>query len=52
MREENPQSGFGDLSKIIGEKWRALSADEKKEYEDKAKAKVVSKYQINKLNKV
>jgi len=28
------------LSKIVGEKWRALSADEKKEYEDKAKAKV------------
>ncbi|CAG5104918.1 Oidioi.mRNA.OKI2018_I69.chr1.g1670.t1.cds [Oikopleura dioica] len=40
VREENPQSGFGDLSKIIGERWRALSAEEKKEYEDKAKAKV------------
>ena len=40
MREENPNAPFGELSRLIGERWRALDADQKKEYEDKAKAKV------------
>ena len=47
MREENPNAPFGELSRLIGERWRALDADQKKEYEDKAKAKVKNKKNLN-----
>ena len=47
MREENPNAPFGELSRLIGERWRALDADQKKEYEDKAKAKVNNKKNLN-----
>ena len=49
MREENPNAPFGELSRLIGERWRALDADQKKEYEDKAKAKVKNKKNLNNL---
>lgn len=32
MLEENPKLDFGDMSKIIGEEWRNLSDEEKKQY--------------------
>lgn len=37
VREENPESGLGQIQKIIGEKWKALSAEEKVKYEEEAK---------------
>lgn len=36
MREENPDAGFSQIQKIIGEKWKALSAEEKTKYEEEA----------------
>merc|ERR1711935_210981 len=40
VRQENPEAPFGELSRLIGLKWKTLDQDEKKEYEDRAKAKV------------
>ena len=40
VREEHPSAAFGELSRLIGEKWRALEGDLKKEFEEKAKIKV------------
>ena len=40
VRQENPDAPFGELSRLIGLKWKALDPDEKKIYEDRAKAKV------------
>merc|ERR1712003_549835 len=40
VRQENPEAPFGELSRLIGLRWKALDADEKKVYEDRAKAKV------------
>ena len=37
IKKDNPDMSFGDLGKKIGELYRALSADEKKRYEDMAK---------------
>lgn len=37
IKKENPTMSFGDLGKKIGELYRALSADEKKRFEDMAK---------------
>ena len=39
IKEENPKAKFGKLAKITGAKWKALSPEEKKEWEEKAKAK-------------
>jgi protein DEK len=36
VRSENPSAGFGDLGRLIGERWRALSDAEKEEYKEKA----------------
>ncbi|KAH3682519.1 hypothetical protein WICPIJ_006510 [Wickerhamomyces pijperi] len=38
VREENPGISFGGVGKLLGEKWKALTADEKKPYEEKAEA--------------
>ena len=37
LRAENPTLSFGEISKMIGEQWRALEPSEKKTYEDKAR---------------
>ncbi|OJJ00221.1 hypothetical protein ASPVEDRAFT_555460 [Aspergillus versicolor CBS 583.65] len=38
VREENPGIAFGQVGKMLGEKWKALSPKERKPYEDKAAA--------------
>ncbi|KKK18868.1 hypothetical protein P175DRAFT_0508373 [Aspergillus ochraceoroseus IBT 24754] len=38
VREENPGISFGQVGKMLGEKWKALSETERKPYEDKAAA--------------
>ncbi|TID25174.1 putative nucleosome binding protein [Venturia nashicola] len=37
VREENPGIKFGEVGKALGEKWKELSADDKKPYDKKAK---------------
>ena len=39
MRQENPDAPFGELSRLIGLKWKALDPEEKKTYEDRAKVR-------------
>ncbi|CAO3618489.1 unnamed protein product [Cunninghamella blakesleeana] len=36
VKEENPDATFGQLGKILGEKWKNMSDDEKKPYVKKA----------------
>lgn len=36
VRAENPGIAFGQVGKLLGEKWKALTADEKTPYEKKA----------------
>eukprot|EP01036_Dinobryon_divergens_P052793 gene52793-70571_t len=36
LKEENPEAGFGELSKLAGERWKVLSAEEKGKYEGMA----------------
>ncbi|KAL4969546.1 high-mobility group nucleosome-binding protein [Aspergillus stella-maris] len=36
VREENPGITFGQVGKMLGEKWKALSDKDRKPYEDKA----------------
>jgi hypothetical protein len=38
IQKENPDAGFGALSTLLGEKWKGVSAEEKKPYEEKAAA--------------
>jgi hypothetical protein len=33
VKEDNPGISFGETGKKLGEMWKALSADDKKEYE-------------------
>jgi len=37
VREENPGIKFGEVGKILGEKWKELTDKDKKPYEEKAK---------------
>lgn len=37
ISQENPSCSFGDISKIVGTKWRALSKTDKDVYEEKAR---------------
>ncbi|KAF5117835.1 hypothetical protein DV495_004543 [Geotrichum candidum] len=36
VRTENPGIAFGQIGRILGERWRALSVEEKEPYEAKA----------------
>lgn len=36
IKEEKPDIKFTEMGKLIGEKWRGLSADDKKEFEEMA----------------
>lgn len=38
VRAENPGISFGQVGKVLGEKWKALQGDEKVPYENKAEA--------------
>lgn len=38
VRAENPGISFGQVGRLLGEKWKALSAEDKTPYEDKAAA--------------
>ncbi|WVQ83755.1 non-histone chromosomal protein 6 [Cryptococcus sp. DSM 104549] len=38
IKTENPDATFGDVGKLLGLKWKAMSPTEKKPYEDKAEA--------------
>lgn len=38
VKAENPNITFGQVGKVLGEKWKALTAEEKEPYEAKAKA--------------
>jgi len=38
VRVENPGITFGQVGKVLGERWKALNDKQRKPYEDKAKA--------------
>lgn len=38
IRAENPGIAFGQVGKLLGEKWKAMGAEEKTPYETKAEA--------------
>ncbi|PWY84516.1 hypothetical protein BO94DRAFT_536071 [Aspergillus sclerotioniger CBS 115572] len=38
VREENPGISFGQVGKMLGEKWKALSDGDRRPYEEKAAA--------------
>ncbi|KAL2046360.1 hypothetical protein N7G274_001807 [Stereocaulon virgatum] len=38
VREENPGIGFGQVGKVLGERWKALNDKQRQPYEAKAKA--------------
>ncbi|KAL8660000.1 MAG: hypothetical protein Q9202_006854 [Teloschistes flavicans] len=38
VREENPGISFGQVGKVLGEKWKALNSKQREPYEAKAKA--------------
>ncbi|KAK6517817.1 Non-histone chromosomal protein 6 [Arthrobotrys conoides] len=38
VRAENPGIAFGQVGKVLGERWKALTTSQRKPYEDKAKA--------------
>ncbi|KAJ5722631.1 Non-histone chromosomal protein 6 [Penicillium malachiteum] len=38
VREENPGISFGQVGKMLGDKWKALTESERKPYDDKAAA--------------
>ncbi|KAL3851885.1 hypothetical protein ACJMK2_015582 [Sinanodonta woodiana] len=37
IQQENPDCSFGEISRIVGLKWRNLTKEEKEKYEEKAK---------------
>jgi len=37
VREENPGIKFGEVGKLLGERWKELTDKDKKKYEDQAK---------------
>ncbi|CCE86454.1 Piso0_004944 [Millerozyma farinosa CBS 7064] len=38
VRAENPGISFGQVGKLLGEKWKAMSSEDKTPYETKAEA--------------
>ncbi|KAI9486595.1 MAG: high mobility group box domain-containing protein [Benjaminiella poitrasii] len=49
VKEENPEATFGQLGKLLGEKWKSMSDDEKKPYVEKAE-KDKQRYENEKAN--
>ncbi len=37
MKKENPEITFGEVGKVLGEKWKAIGATEKAKFEEMAK---------------
>ncbi|KAI9298076.1 high mobility group box [Neoconidiobolus thromboides FSU 785] len=35
--KENPNISFGEIGKILGQKWKGMTPEDKKPFEDKAK---------------
>jgi len=42
VKQQNPEATFGDLGRLIGEKWKVLSEDEKRKYQQLAEKDKVS----------
>lgn len=38
IRAENPDAGFGQVGKLLGDRWKSLNDDERIPYESKAAA--------------
>lgn len=38
VKEANPGAGIGDIAKLLGAEWKALTAEEKAPYEERARA--------------
>ncbi|KAJ9193768.1 transcriptional regulator family: HMG [Paecilomyces variotii] len=38
VREQNPGISFGQVGKVLGERWKALSDEDRRPYEEKAQA--------------
>jgi len=38
VKQENPEAGFGDIGKLIGAKWSAMSEEDKAPYVEQAEA--------------
>ncbi|KAI8882466.1 high mobility group box, partial [Backusella circina FSU 941] len=38
VKAENPDASFGQIGKILGEKWKSMDDNEKKPYTEKAEA--------------
>jgi len=38
VKKENPEAGFGEITKILSQEYKNLSSEEQKKYNDKAKA--------------
>lgn len=36
MKKENSNISFGEVGKVLGDKWKSVSADEKQRYEQKS----------------
>ena len=39
VKQDNPDADFGELSKLLGAKWKLLTAEEKKPYEQESERK-------------
>ncbi len=44
VKQENPGIAFTEIAKVLGEKWKNVSADDRKEFEEQA-AKDKSRYE-------
>lgn len=44
VKQENPGIAFTEIAKVLGEKWKNVTADEKKEFEEQA-AKDKTRYE-------
>ena len=44
VKQENPGIAFTEIAKVLGEKWKSVTAEEKKEFEEQA-AKDKARYE-------
>lgn len=47
VRAENPGIAFGQIGKLLGEKWKSMGAEEREQYESKAE-EAKKRYEIAK----
>ena len=54
VRAENPGISFGQVGKLLGEKWKALNSEDKLPYENKAEAdkRDMKKKRLNTLKRI